>query len=353
MRKIIAAVAVSFLVFSAVSAYNPPVDGEGFFELSSPKSLTAASSVAGGGIFSAGPDSIVVNPALTAGEQRVVLNAAYTAMFSVNEQNILRYGNAFQTGILIPSKWYIFSGYVNGTMVPFLEMNLGNSINIKAGLSKEISERLDVGLGLNAGLFWGAGVDWGISGNVGFVYKLGELGILKDFRVAASVLNLGKNYNNISLYGVDGSSAASEFPTIATIRIGAAALLYRNDIMKLGFSFDLSTPCFQNLILDAGLQFSLKDMLVLSVAEKINISEACWGHANYIPSVGLSFKFAFDVKNNAYLAQNDWSESEMTVSAAYKNIYSTVNAISAGVDINLGMQDTTPPDIKILFDDEE
>ena len=33
------------------------------------------------------------------------------------------------------------------------------------------------------------------------------------------------------------------------------------------------------------------------------------------------FKFTFDVKNNEYLESNGWSQSEMSVSAGYRNIY--------------------------------
>ena len=99
-------------------------------------------------------------------------------------------------------------------------------------------------------------------------------------------------------------------------------------------------------------QFTWKQMLRLSVEEKINVRELANGHKNLIPSVGLFFKFSFDVKNNEYLASRDWSESEMRVSAAYKNMYENVNAISAGVDIDLGMKDTTPPQISIMIDEE-
>ena len=132
---------------------------ENFLELSSPKLMTNGASSSGGGIFSTGPDSLVVNPALTATDQRVVLNLAYTGLFSSQDASA-KYGNAFQAGILIPFKWAVFSGYLNGTMLPFESMQLGNSINLKAGLSKEITEELDIGLNLNTGMFWGYNFDW-------------------------------------------------------------------------------------------------------------------------------------------------------------------------------------------------
>ena len=47
------------------------------------------------------------------------------------------------------------------------------------------------------------------------------------------------------------------------------------------------------------------------------------------------------------MKKNDWNESEMRLSAAYKNVYETVNAISADVDITLGLKDETPPVIQL------
>jgi hypothetical protein len=101
-----------------------------------------------------------------------------------------------------------------------------------------------------------------------------------------------------------------------------------------------------------GLEFSVKDMLCINVAEKFNIAELANGHKNIVPSVGLFFKFDFDVKNNEYLAQNGWEKSEMTTAVAYKNLYDSINAISASVDVNLGMKDENPPEIIILVSDE-
>lgn len=353
MKKLTMCALLAAFVCSFASAYNPPVGGENLFEYASPKNLTGASSVAGGAIFSVGPDSINVNPALTAGEQRVVLNLADTFMWSTNDANNATKGNAFQTGILIPSKLYIFSGYINLTTVPFFEMPIGNSFNLKAGLSKEITDKLDVGLSLSGGINWGAGTDWSLCGNLGFVYNWGNLAFMKNFRYGASVMNLGKNYNKVNLYGVKGT-ALQTYPAIGTLKVGCAASLFQNDTIDLGYSFDFTIPAFQNLIIDAGVQFAIKDMLTLSVAEKINVIECKYDAKNFIPSVGLAFKFSFDVKDVEYLEKNDWSESEMKVSAAYKNMYKTVNAASAGVDIILGMKDTAAPTFdETLFEVEE
>ena len=353
MKKFFSAAALFMLVVTAASAYNPPVYGDNLLELSSPRQLANGSSAVGGGLFYASPESMLANPALPAKEQRIDLNAAYTGLFSSNEENgKKKYGNAFQFGMLIPFKRFVFSGYGNGTMVPFKEMDLGDSFNFKFGLAKEITDKLVVGTNLNSGIFWGAGTDWALSANLGFVYTFGNLGFMKDFRYGVSVLNLGKNFGQQSLPGIkDG--AVSSLPTIATVKAGAAGTLVQNDIIKLGASLDFTIPAFMNLITDLGLQFAVKDMLFISVSEKLNIAELAHGVKNVMPSVGLTFRFTFDVKNNDYMNKNGWSQSEMSASVAWRQFNETVNAVSAGVDVNLGLKDETPPVIQLWLEDDD
>ncbi len=357
MKKILTCLLLSVSVAAFLFAYNPPVNGENFLELSSPKNLTEAASVTGGGLFYASPSSLIVNPALPAGEQRIDLELGYTALTSSNDLNDHKSGSAFQLGMIFPTKWYVYSAYINGTFVPFAEMNVGNSFNVKGGVSKEVTERLDVGLGIDTGVLFGEGVDWALSGDLGFVYKWGDLFFMKDFRFGASVLDLGKVYSNVQLERLytteDNPKYFGMFPMIGTTKAGASAVLYSNSNFKIGASMDLTLPGFQNLIFDTGVKFALKDMLVISVAEKINLRESIAGKNNYIPSVGLLFNFTLDVKNVQYLERHSWSESEMNALAAYKRMYSTINAISVGVDLKLGMADNEAPKIELWADEDE
>lgn len=352
MKKYLCLLAVSVTFIAGLFAYNPPVGAEDYCLISSPAGLSGNLFTAGSNSNTSAAESIVVNPALTAGKQRVNLNAGFTMLFDPNDSNESSVGSSFQTAILIPNKLYVFSGYVNGTFIPFnSDMYLGNSINAKAGLSKEITDKLNVGISVSGGVAWKYGTDWALDFNCGFVYNYGNLGFIKDFRFGASLLNLGKNYETCEPFGLDNEHSATAFPSIATLKIGVAGSMFKNDILDIGTALDFSVPAFQNCIIDLNLQCTLKQMLTLSIGEKINIVESVRNHKNFIPSVGLFFKFSFDVKNNEYLASRDWSESEMRISAAYKNMYENVNAVSVGVDIDLGMKDTVPPQI-ILWDEK-
>lgn len=346
MKKLVSIFAAGLIMLSAASAYNPPVLGEDFYELSSPRQLANANSSAGGGIFSESPDSVIINPSLAASEQRVVLNLANTELFASGS-----YGDAFQLGLTIPFKWAVLTTFANGVFSNSDVMNVGNSFNIRAGLSKEITDKLNLGMSLNTGIFWGYEDTFALSVNLGGLYTLGDVGFLKDTRFGVVIANLGKPFSRTTLPGIKEDSFASSFPQIGTIQIGAAALFVSTKIVKIGASMDFTTPLFQNFIMDAGLQFSLKDMLVISVAEKLNIAEIANGHKDFIPAIGISFKFDFDTSLD-YAQKHGWNQSEMTVSATYKNFYNAVHGISEGVDLYLGMPDKEPPVINIIFEDD-
>ena len=347
MKKIAVTAILAGFFLAALNAYNPPVGGEDFSLITSPVNLSGANSVTGGALFNAGANSIIVNPALSAKEQRVNLNVGYTFMFSTEEQIDSKIGMALQSGILIPFKLYIFTGYFDFASASFKEMDLGNSINAKVGLAKEITEKLDVGLSLSGGYAWRDGNDWSLCGNIGAVYHFGKLGFLNDFRLGASALNLGKVYNNVKRVPMDLSAENSAYPTLATFKAGVAGSVLDKENIRIGLGLDFTTPCFQNLIVDFNAQAEIKKMFIISLGEKFNLMETINEHNSFIPSIAFIFKFSFNVKNKQYLESNGWSQSEMAVSAGYKNMYETVHGISVGADLDLGMKDNDPPEITL------
>jgi hypothetical protein len=52
------------------------------------------------------------------------------------------------------------------------------------------------------------------------------------------------------------------------------------------------------------------------------------------------------LKNN-----ENWSQSEISPSLAWQNLYDGIQALSFGAKFNLGMEDTSAPDI-FLWDEE-
>ncbi|MBR7064769.1 MAG: hypothetical protein IKI31_06465 [Treponema sp.] len=352
MIKKIATLFSVFCISTILFAYNPPVGGESLDTLTTPTALTYANSATGGGIFSAGPDSIMFNPALIAGEQRISIDAAFTALFSTFVQPN-RFSVAAETGITIPTKWLSFGALLKGSFASFEEMNTKNTIGTNLAIAKAISERLSVGFGLNAGAFWGAGADWSLGANIGMMYRMERLGFMRDFRIGASVLNLGKTYTKTELTGLNSEKPVGWFPMLGTTKVGVAALLFSNEHVKGGFSFDLTTPGFQNLIVSLGFQFSVKDVFFVRLAEDINIQEAATKHYNFMPAIGLGCKFRFKSGKGQYMEDKGWAESEMSINATWKQLYQTLNAFSTNVRIDVGKDDKDPPKIELWFDEED
>lgn len=348
IKKIIVATLLS--ATASLFAYNPPAGGQNLFRLSSPELLTEASSSAGGAFYNVSSNSAVNNPAITAYEQRIVLNLAGTMLFDGKDESDKSLGSAFEAGLLLPSLWCVSSFLIQGVFVPFYDMHLGNSVSFMANISKDVTDTLAVGISADMGVFYGYDSDWMGGLNLGALYRYGDFSFMKDLRFGASILNLGKTLKNTELRGIKSDPSgefASDWPALATLKLGAAATLFDSSNFDIGASVDFSFPSFQNFVFDAGIQFMFFDVLKLSSAWEYDVQEFAKGEKNLMPSIGLSCKFIFNSKDGSMLANKGWAQSEMTVSTAWKQLYKNVNAVSAGAKLNLGLKDTQAPEITL------
>ena len=359
MKKILGVLFASSLICAGLFAYNPPAGGQNVLRLTEPQLITGAHSACGGGIFGVTPASIVNNPALTAWEQRITLDAAGTAFVSTNSDDDHKLGGAISGGLLIPSRWCVSTLLFQGVWTEFMDMPVGNSLNFTGGASKDITDQVSVGISGNFGLLYGdvTKSDWSASGALGAYYNFGDLGPVSDLRFGVSINNLGKVFTNTETIGIksakdeDYGTKPDAWPGICTIRTGVAAVFIKQQDFNLGASFDLSYPGFQNVVVDTGLQFQFRDFLKVSSSWELDAREFVYDAKNILPSVGVSFKFLFKSKEGSYLARKGWAESEMTVSGAWKQMYKNVNAVSGGVLMNLGLEDRKAPEV-ILWGEE-
>ena len=344
MKKTVSAfIAAMVLIFSA-AAYNPPVQGENLFYLAHPETLTGGLSTVGGGILSVTSASTMINPALGALEKRITLDLGYTAMFDSIGPD--KYGQAFGTGIIVPTDWANFSAEIEGVFVPFPKMHLGNSINFRTSASKQIMEKLHVGLALGFGGFWGSGTDWMLTADIGAVYNFGDIAFLKNFRIGASANNLGKTFSRANTLGVKShfGNDWSGFPTFSTIRAGAAAELVRTENFRLGLSLDVTTQFFQNIIFDSGVQIEIAHFLRINSSWQFNAREVARNCNSWLPTFGLVLKFDIDTN---FKKQTDLSRSEIFPSVAWKNVDGDINLFSMGAVLRLGELDTEGPVIEM------
>ena len=380
MKKILGAAFAGLLLSANLFAYNPPAGGQNVLRLTEPQLITGAHSAAGGGIFGVTPASIVNNPALTAWEQRITLDAAGTLFINSNTDEPYgghSLGEGFQGALLIPSRWCVSTFLFQGVWTQAFDMPIGDSFNFTGGLAKDITDQVSVGMTANFGLLYGDIVDsdWTATAAFGAYYNHGDLAFMQNVRFGAAITNLGKVYSNSTkTLGIktaknlrdwvdsgstskktseEGASVKSgpeseettAWPGICTIRTGVAATMLRTDIMDLGVSLDLSYPFFQNLVADVGLQLQFWDSIKVSSSWEFDLQEYSNDAKNLMPSIGVSFKFIFNSAQGSYMANKGWEQSDMTVSGAWKQMYKNVNAVSAGAVLNLGLADTKAPEI--------
>ncbi len=362
MKKVLSALA-ALIAASSLFAYNPPTGGEDLNRLSSPELLSGGRSAAGGSLYHVTPSTIVNNPALPALEQRVMIDLGYTALIDNDDLSDKSYGNAVQLGTSMPSRYGVTTLLAQWITSPFYDMNLGHAVDLRANFAKEITEKLNFGATLDLGIAYDEKNDWKAGIDLGVLYNLGTVGFLQDFRFGVALLNLGKPYSGSELLGMKGDSRdetaedweeASMYPGLATVKLGVASTLFEKGLFMGGWSADLTVPTFQNAIVDLGFQVSYADVVRLNVGWDANIRELAEGKESVnLPSIGLSFKFAF---KSSKLAQGnaDWGQSEMTVSTAWQQLYGgNVQAISGGALLKLGTDDVEPPAIELWSEDSK
>ena len=374
MKKIwlfIVLLSLSGIVF----AYNPPVGGQFFYNLADPLQLSSASSAAGGGIFTVNSNSIISNPALPAYENRAEIDLSGSALINA--------GSAFQMGTIIPTRMFVISGFMNGTFCDVKEMDLGNSFNIKAGLSKQVTERISVGANIYTGILKCDDVDWSLGMDIGALYRMSQLGFMKDFRIGASVNGFVKNYSGTDYgvkyeeepdwykYAVHDYSVATgnswifrkyiydryfapkettdTFPGFHSLRTGAAANFFKTSTITGGLSADVTVAgFFQDMIFDYGFQLSIKDNLLIRVGQTFDILELNNEKSSVFPVIGVSYKMKLNMGKSNFIKNHGWETSELRVAAAQKYFYDNISAYSAGANLILGLNESDGPSIQVF-----
>lgn len=360
MKKVLSAFAV-LTAASSLFAYNPPTGSEDLNRLSEPELLSGGHSSAGGALYFVTPSSIVNNPALPALEQRIMIDLGYTALIDSDDLSDDDYGNSAGLGVSIPSRYGVTTFLAQWIASPFLDMHLGHVFDFRGNFSKDITDNLNFGATANVGVAYDEKSDWKAGIDVGILYNFGKIAFMDDFRLGVALMNLGKPFSGDELLGMSADSRdenhedwedneATMYPGLATLRVGVASTLFEAGLFKGGWSADVSVPTAQNAVFDAGFQVSYAEMVRLNVGWNANLREMIEGRDVNLPSIGLSFKFAFQSSKLA-AGNSDWGQSEMTVGAAWQQLYKNVTAVSGGALLKLGTSDNEPPEITLWAED--
>jgi flagellar hook assembly protein FlgD/outer membrane protein OmpA-like peptidoglycan-associated protein len=309
--------------------------------------------LAGGGAFSSsqgGASASAVNPAAGGQAQRIVFEAGYMAIPGLKEKG---FGNAINVGALFPTKFASVGGSLNFLNNPFpdsddfrflrnaegdtlpVRFNFGGNLNV----AKELYPGLDIGIGFNFG-FGNPGENWTLSGDLGFRYNLGNLGVLENFTVAAVVKGLGKSVIPSAFTPVFGVS--TDLVHLQGSGEGA-------DPLKLTGYLDLSVPGFRNFTGKLGLSLLLAEMVYVSTSWGFNVLELYRGIPPLFPSVGLGVNITLKSGGGRIIGGRLPSDGDLTVSAAFKPLYNNSAAIGAGLTWNVGVSDKKAPAISVDY----
>ena len=141
------AAACCLFVAAPAAAYNPPAGGELAADLASPLTLGGGALAAGGPLGSVLPAELLVNPALSAGEQRYLIDLSYAGLYGAGNES--GYGNIVNLGTVIPTAFAVFGASFNFIHSPFDSiLPLGTSFGHNFSVSKDLTERLYGGVGL-------------------------------------------------------------------------------------------------------------------------------------------------------------------------------------------------------------
>ncbi|MCR5219358.1 hypothetical protein [Treponema sp.] len=359
MKKITALAAALFAFTAASFAYNPPAGGEYVYTFTSPEMLSGGASATGGAEFNIVPASIIFNPALTAGEQRTVADLSASLLINTNKNDLpgnddASMGFGCQLGLIIPTRYTVFTGTMQGLFADFNNMNLRNTVAIHLGAAKEILEKqFYVGMNLYGGFYTGDDSDFTAGIDLGTLYLFqNNLGFLKNPRLGIAMLNIGKPLNGYYTYGIkedEGVLSDGDYPGVFTPRLSFASTLFKTANVTGSFSTDASFPTLHNAVFDISYGMTFFDVIHLNAGWSLNILElAEKDYTAAMPSIGVSFKFLFNSKK---LGKEDWAQSEIIPSLAWQEVYSGIEVVSLGAKVNLGLADTSAPEI-ILWDEE-
>lgn len=331
------------LIAPLTFAYNPPTGGESTAVFQSPGLLGGNASMTGGAFGPILPGELSVNPSLGAEEQRITLDASYTALVGSSEAKGL--GHAFNAGVLVPTRWSVLSASLSFLTSPFDALPLGTAGSLHMTISKELTEKLYLGAGLSTSV----GTGWGIYGNVGGLLKLGQIGFIQDSKLGFGLTGLGRPFTP-NTEGVRGG-AATAMPSSFTPRAGFAGTLLKAKNVELGASADLSLPFFQNLVFDTGLEARLFNIVSITSGWNFNLVETLNKKQAWIPSVALAVTIAIDSNKNeeAFLTRHGWGQSEITPTFGIKPLASGILAVGAGANMKLGLMDSKAPVIMVDY----
>lgn len=300
----------------------------------------AHASQAGAGAFIArgsNASAAALNPAAGALEQRLTVDASYILISDMASGE--EFGHSVDLGVLMPTRFAVFSSSLQFLTSPFEEMPLGSNFTASLQISKELWSKLGLGLGLKLG----AGTDSKIVGDIGMRYNIGKLGPFNDFAWAVVLSDLG----------------VSPAPAAFTPRVGVDFTLFKLKDNKKGLSplamqtsAELAIPGFVNASGALGLHLSFFERVNLHASMDFNLREMLdKTNRSFIPALAIDARIPLSGKLKEKIKALP-TEGEIIISTPVRPLYNDIWAIGGGIVLHSGLVDRTPPLIALSWPEE-
>jgi flagellar hook assembly protein FlgD/outer membrane protein OmpA-like peptidoglycan-associated protein len=293
------------------------------------------SALGSNGVVEFAPMSDGVNPASSAALQRITLDLNYLAVFNTGNQaawggNALNFGLAIpgKAGVLSASGFFINSGYS--------ELNTGFLAGGRVGFSKDVYENLYLGTGVQLGL----GSGYSIAMDLGFIHKPARFFQLQNFSWGLALKQFG--YSTIT----------TAYPDLFTLALSGGFTALDSDAIDIRVLSSMEGSFDPNFRINLGSDIVFFDAFTLQLGSRFDTRDfSSIGVSSLIPSVGLTFTYKTNFseeENFLGLAERGWNQSDINFQTAYIPLSAETFGTGIGLNIPLGVTDTTAPRIEFL-----
>lgn len=292
------------------------------------------------------PSAHVLNPALSATDERLNFELGYIAVLSTARDGGL--GHAVNVGATVPTRigTWGFSGHFFGSEVP--QMTYGPLGAVHVSFAKELYRGLFVGAGAGAQFgsdhntdefAFGAGLD------LGLLHQAGDLGPLQD-------LSWGLAFRGIGLAFAEQKDEYQVYVPPFTLAAGVSVYPLASEDVSLATKIDLWSPTLQALKLELGVVLQIRDFLRLRANYPVTVfgdgDEEGMEIGKNGPGFGISVSIGFGEPAPAPPPEERaGTPGEVKIHVAAAPLRDELWGLGLGVGIAVGNVDTAPPEIFI------
>ena len=292
------------------------------------------------------PSAHVLNPALSATDERLNFELGYIAVLSTARDGGL--GHAVNVGATVPTRigTWGFSGHFFGSEVP--QMTYGPLGAVHVSFAKELYRGLFVGAGAGAQFgsdhntdefAFGAGLD------LGLLHQAGDLGPLQD-------LSWGLAFRGIGLAFAEQKDEYQVYVPSFTLAAGVSVYPLASEDVSLATKIDLWSPTLQALKLELGVVLQIRDFLRLRANYPVTVfgdgDEEGMEIGKNGPGFGISVSIGFGEPAPAPPPEERaGTPGEVKIHVAAAPLRDELWGLGLGVGIAVGNVDTAPPEIFI------